>query len=58
MIRSCIRCKETFDYALDNRRKYCDDCRVLQHRDESKIYQRELRLCIKKSTKAWEKMGL
>ena len=54
MIRGCIRCKQKFD-VLDSRRKFCNECRVLQHRDESKLYQRELRSYIKKSQLAWEK---
>ena len=36
-------------------RKYCDDCITLQHRNESKLYQKALRLYIKNSQLAWEK---
>ena len=47
MIRFCIRCKKKFSYDVnpnDNRgsrtRKYCDRCVILQHADESRLYQR------------------
>ena len=56
----CIRCSQTFDHEiyLHGNRKYCNDCKVLQHREESKLYQRELRLHIKKSQLAWAKGGI
>ena len=46
----CIRCSQTFDHEiyLHGNRKYCNDCKVMKHREESKLYQRELRLHIKK----------
>ena len=50
----CKRCNQLFPYAinlLDQRgsrtRKYCDECIILQHADESKLYQKELRYKIK-----------
>jgi len=49
--KDCIRCKKPFPYKiniLDQRgyrtRKYCDDCIILQHRDESREYQKIKRL--------------
>ena len=43
----CIRCDKEFEYGDMNKsfrgqmtRKYCDQCKVLQHRDESRLYQR------------------
>ena len=59
--KQCVRCDKLFRYGnMDTSlrgqmtRKYCDDCITLQHRDESKLYQRELRLYIKKSQLGWE----
>ena len=47
MIKICKRCNENFTYGDITQslrgqmtRKYCDACIVLQHRDESKMYQR------------------
>lgn len=44
----CIRCKQGFKYGDWNKslrgqmtRKYCDQCNILQHRDESKLYQKQ-----------------
>jgi len=49
MIKICKRCNENFTYGDITKslrgqmtRKYCDGCIVLQHREESKIYQRRL----------------
>ena len=46
----CKRCNHLFLYnvnLLDQRgirtRKYCDECKVLQHQDESRQYQRKLK---------------
>ena len=43
----CKRCNQLFSYTinlLDQRgsrsRKYCDECNILQHQDESRDYQR------------------
>lgn len=43
--RGCIKCKKTFEYkgemGVDRgsmTRKICDQCKLLQHRNESKIY--------------------
>ena len=58
----CKRCNDKFMYGDMNKslvgqmtRKYCDDCITLQHRNESKLYQKALRLYIKNSQLAWEK---
>ena len=49
--RGCIRCKKLFNYGNMDislrgqmTRKYCNECIVLQHRDESRLYQRRKRL--------------
>ena len=49
--RECIRCKNLFNYGNMDislrgqmTRKYCNECIVLQHRDESKKYQRRKKL--------------
>lgn len=49
--RSCIRCKCLIEYEADlnnlrgqRTRRYCKDCVVLNHRDESREYQRRKRL--------------
>ena len=46
--RGCIRCKCSFNYEGQlgvgrgkMTRKYCNECKVLQHRDESRLYQRK-----------------
>jgi hypothetical protein len=59
--KQCVRCDKLFQYGnMDTSlrgqmtRKYCNGCITLQHRDESKLYQRELRLYIKKSQLGWE----
>ena len=44
--KNCIRCNRVL--LCDTRKKYCDNCKVMKHREESKLYQRELRLHIKK----------
>ena len=43
--RGCIRCKKLFHYGNMDislrgqmTRKYCDVCKVLQHRDEARAY--------------------
>jgi hypothetical protein len=48
--RECKRCNEKFYYGeifanLRGRmtRRYCDNCIILQHRDESREYQRKRR---------------
>ena len=45
--RGCIRCKRSFSYEGtigtgrgSMTRKYCDECKILQHRDESREYMR------------------
>ena len=45
--RGCIRCKCPFSYEGvigtgrgSMTRKYCDECKILQHRDESREYMR------------------
>jgi len=45
--RGCIRCKELFSYKGNfgigrgtMTRRYCNKCKILQHRDESRLYQR------------------
>ena len=45
--RGCVRCKCSFTYEGQlgigrgsMTRKYCDDCKILQHRDESREYMR------------------
>jgi hypothetical protein len=47
----CIRCKQGFEYGDWNKslrgqmtRKYCDECRVTNHRVESKLYQKQKKL--------------
>ena len=49
--RGCIRCKESFEYNGDYgvgrgtmTRRYCDQCRILQHRDEAILYQKRKKL--------------
>ena len=49
--RGCIRCKKLFNYGNMDislrgqmTRRYCNECIVLQHRDESRLYQRRKRL--------------
>ncbi len=49
-MKYCIRCDNIFYYGNFNKslrgqmtRKYCDDCIILQHRDESREYQRNIR---------------
>jgi hypothetical protein len=46
--RGCVRCKCSFKYEGQlgvgrgkMTRKYCNECKVLQHRDESRLYQRK-----------------
>ena len=41
----CVRCDKQFEYGDMNKslrgqmtRKYCDQCKILQHRDESRLY--------------------
>ena len=53
--KNCIKCNRVM--LCDIRKKYCDNCKVMKHREESKLYQRELRSHIKKSQLAWEKLG-
>lgn len=52
MIKICKRCGSNFMYGANfptrslrglMTRKYCDGCIVLQHKDESRIYQAKLR---------------
>jgi len=50
IIRSCIRCRCSFSYEGQlgvgrgkMTRKYCNECIILQHRDESREYQRKKR---------------
>jgi|LWDU01.1.fsa_nt_gi arsenate reductase-like glutaredoxin family protein len=50
--KNCVRCNKL----VDTRKKYCSNCKVIKHREESKLYQRELRSYIKKSQLAWEKL--
>ena len=45
--RGCVRCKCSFTYEGQlgvgrgsMTRKYCDECKILQHRDESREYMR------------------
>jgi len=45
MTRKCIRCKNIFQYGDMNKslrgqmtRRYCVGCKVLQHRDEARVY--------------------
>ena len=45
MCRECIRCKKLFHYGNMDislrgqmTRKYCLTCKVLQHRDEARVY--------------------
>ena len=49
--RGCVRCKCSFSYEGKlgvgrgkMTRRYCDQCIILQHRDESRKYQRKMRL--------------
>ena len=51
IVRGCIRCKRSFSYKGElgigkgsMTRKYCDDCKVLQHRDESREYMRRMKI--------------
>tara|TARA_R110002126_G_scaffold280186_1_gene427460 strand:+ start:133 stop:306 length:174 start_codon:yes stop_codon:yes gene_type:complete len=53
--RGCVRCKEAFEYNGDYgigrgtmTKRYCEQCKILQHRDESREYQRrkKLNMCI------------
>ena len=49
--RGCIRCHESFTYKVKNEnelrgirtKRYCDECVILNHRDESREYQRNKR---------------
>jgi len=48
--KPCFRCEQDFTYyvnMIDQRgsrtRKYCNECKVLQHQDESRQYQRKLK---------------
>tara|TARA_B110000467_G_scaffold30969_1_gene27895 strand:+ start:288 stop:491 length:204 start_codon:yes stop_codon:yes gene_type:complete len=52
MIKICKRCGYDFAYGANvpirslrglMTRKYCDDCIILQHKDESRTYQAKLR---------------
>ena len=50
IIRGCVRCKHFFSYNGElgigrgtMTRRYCDDCKILNHRDESKRYQRKIK---------------
>ena len=45
MTRGCVRCHKLFQYGDMNKslrgqmtRRYCDMCKILQHRDESRAY--------------------
>jgi len=47
LMKYCMRCSDKFYYGDFNKslrgqmtRKYCDECIILQHRDESREYQR------------------
>ena len=49
--RGCVRCKCSFTYKGQlgggrgsMTRKYCNECKILQHRDESREYMRKMRL--------------
>jgi hypothetical protein len=51
LLKICKRCNKSFHYGDFNKslqgqmtRKYCDKCKVLQHQDESREYQRQKRL--------------
>jgi hypothetical protein len=51
IIRGCIRCKELFEYEGKMgvgrgtmTRRYCDQCKILQHRDEAILYQKRKKL--------------
>ena len=44
IVRGCIRCKKVFEYEGQMgvgrgkmTRRYCDMCKILQHRDEARI---------------------
>ena len=44
MTRGCVRCHKLFQYGDMNKslrgqmtRRYCDMCKILQHRDEARI---------------------
>lgn len=48
--RGCVRCHNLFQYGDLTKslrgqmtRKYCDNCIILNHRDESRIYSKEYR---------------
>ena len=48
--RGCVRCKYSFNYKGKlgigrgkMTRRYCNQCIILQHRDESREYQRKKR---------------
>jgi len=45
--KSCVRCSKEFEYGDMNKslrgqmtRKYCNPCKILQHRDESNLYSK------------------
>ena len=45
--KSCVRCNKEFEYGDMNKslrgqmtRKYCNPCKILQHRDESNLYSK------------------
>tara|TARA_R100000963_G_C4622645_1_gene89728 strand:- start:822 stop:1022 length:201 start_codon:yes stop_codon:yes gene_type:complete len=49
--RGCIRCKEIFEYEGiigvgrgNMTRRYCDQCKILQHRDEAILYKKRKKL--------------
>lgn len=49
--RGCVRCKELFEYngyygvgRGTMTRRYCDKCKILQHRDEAILYQKRKKL--------------
>ena len=49
--RGCVRCKELFKYNGNYgvgrgtmTRRYCDQCKILQHRDEAILYQKRKKL--------------
>ena len=51
LLKICKRCNKTFRYGNFNKslqgqmtRKYCNECRIRQHQDESREYQRQKRL--------------
>jgi len=51
LLKYCKRCRKEFEYGDMNKslrgqltRKYCNKCIILQHRDESRDYQRRKRI--------------